>query len=340
MLKIDADRCHDNLISEMKPKLSFNSSVDFAVQRENIKDKLFELLGMDKIRENSCGEHFIIEKEEEKDGYRLIRFVYESERDMFIPAYLLIPMGEQKKYPVAITLQGHKSGGMYNSVGVTKNADDEQYQPRGAFALQAIKNGYAALCIELRGMSGELQPQKKYSDGFCKLTAFRAMMLGRTLLGERCHDISKAIDLLHNFPELDTDSIIITGNSGGGTVSFYSACLDERIKLSVPSCAFCTYKDSVLKLGHCACNYIPHALEWFEMQDLSILIAPRKLLIISGKDDDIFPLDGVKRGFETVKEIYTAADAENNCKHVVTPMHHYWCEDIVWSEINTVIKNS
>ena len=57
-----------------------------------------------------------------------------------------------------------------------------------------------------------------------------AIILGRTLIGERAWDVMRAIDVLSYFKELDLD--VITGNSGGGTASFYSACLDERIKIS------------------------------------------------------------------------------------------------------------
>ena len=45
--------------------------------------------------------------------------------------------------------------------------------------------------------------------------------------GERMWDVSKAIDALAEFPKCDTDKIFITGNSGGGTMSFYAACYDE-----------------------------------------------------------------------------------------------------------------
>jgi hypothetical protein len=54
------------------------------------------------------------------------------------------------------------------------------------------------------------------------------------------------------------EKIVITGNSGGGTASFYSACLDERIKISAPSCSFCTYDSSILDIHHCPCNQIPY----------------------------------------------------------------------------------
>ncbi len=334
MVNINPDLCHDTLTKEMKQKLAFDPNVSLVEQRKVNKAKLFELLGMDKIQKNACPQNVIIESEELKDGYRLIRFVYESEKNMFVPAYLLIPTTGKKSYPVAIVLQGHKLGGMYSSIGIVKDEDDEEYQPRGAFALQAVENGFAALCIDLRGNSGELEPlAKRRIKGYCKATAFTAMMLGRTSLGEKCWDISRAIDLFPRFPELDANTIVITGNSGGGTTSFYAACCDERITLSAPSSSFCTYKDSILNVYHCVCNYVPRMYEWFEMHDLATLIAPRKLVLVNGVLDETFPVYGAEKGYETIRRIYQLAGHEDFCKLIVTPKGHYWCEDIVWPAI-------
>ncbi len=339
-MKINADLCHDYLTTITEQELAFDKNADFIEHKAKVKKKLFELLGLDRIALNACEENFVIESVEEKEDYKQIRFVFESEKNNFVPAYLLIPTTGKKKYPVAITLQGHKDGGMYNSLGIIKTEDDESYQPRGAFALQAVQNGYAALAIELRGMSGELQPRKpeRLRPSTCLSAGLYAYLFGRTLLGERCWDVSRAIDLLHNFPELDAEDIIITGNSGGGTMSYYAACVDERIKLSAPSCAFCTFEQSILNVYHCICNYVPNMYNYFDMQDLAVLIAPRKLLIVAGQDDRIFSIKGVKQGYETVKAIYEKAGVSDNCKLVVTPQGHYWCDDIVWPAIQELKK--
>jgi hypothetical protein len=144
--------------------------------------------------------------------------------------------------------------------------------------------------------------------------------------------------MLSNFKEADTDKILITGASGGGTVSYYAACYDERIKLSVPSCSFSPYPESILDIRHCNCNYIPSAFRYFDMQDLASLIVPRRLAIVAGKEDEIFPIEGVQRGFETVKQIYSDDGAEDKCRLVVTPKPHWWCVDIVWKTINDEVK--
>lgn len=338
-MKVNGDLCHDIIIEKMKPTLSFDEKGDLAKQKEALRNKFIELSGIDLISQNACPFNLDIEYHEKKDGYTITRFTFESEKGAVVPCYLLIPDTGKTKYPVAITLQGHSTG-FHNSIGVAKYKGDEEDLPRVAFALQAVENGYAALAIEQRGM-GETKPQKEKRlwGKMCSFTAQAAFLIGRTLIGERVWDVSRAIDVLANFPQCDRESIMITGSSGGGTASYYAACYDERIKLCAPSCSFCPYKESILDIYHCACNFIPSAYKYFDMQDLACLIAPRKLLIVAGKEDIIFPIEGVKRGYETVKKIYEKAGVPQSCELVVTEKGHYWCPDIMWENINNVFKS-
>jgi cephalosporin-C deacetylase-like acetyl esterase len=333
--------CHDIVTKTTKPKLAFNENVDFNEYRAQVKEKLVELLGLDVIKENACPPNMQIVEEVQKDGYTQIRFEFESEKGAVVPCYLLTPNTNKEKYPVAIVLQGHNQQGFASSVANAYCHETLDYDTgRGAFAVQAVKNGYIALAIEQRGMGERtaLNTLKRRvslnANGGCYYEATTALMLGRTIIGERCHDVSCAIDLLKNFEKCDLNNITITGNSGGGTASFYASCIDERIKVCAPSCSFCPYPESVLQFYHCSCNYIPNAYRYFDMQDLSCLIAPRKLVIVAGKYDTAFLIDGVKRGFETVKQIYEKVGAKDNCSLTITDKGHFWCEDVMWAEIN------
>ncbi len=339
MREIKGDYCHQLLRQNTTPVLQFDENKDYAAWRKEVKEKLFELAGINNIAKNACPLNVEIEKEEQKEGYKQIRFTFESEKGAYVPCYLLIPDLGKEKYPLAITLQGHSSG-FHNSIGEPKEGENPDYAlGRGGFAVQAAKHGYAALAIEQRGM-GERRPNAPHQKGaqMCEYTAHIALLLGRTIIGERMWDVSKAIDAVATFDCIDTDKILITGNSGGGTMSYYAACLDERIKLSVPSCAFCPYEDSIMNWYHCSCNFIPHAYEWFEMQDLSCLIAPRNLVLVNGGLDAIFPIEGARKGYETVKKCYEKAGAADKCKMVETPKAHYWCEDIGWTAIDEETK--
>lgn len=329
---IDGDLCHDLLVKSVKQKLAFDESKDYVSWRKEIREKFIKLTGIDLIPENACEPNMRIVERVDKDGYERIRFEFESETGATVPCYLLIPDTGKEKYPVAIMQQGHTTG-FHNSIGEPKYERDFQNTANWNIAIQAVKRGFIALSIENRGM-GERMPVKPYRDGgMCRFTSVTAFHLGRTLIGERVWDVSRAIDLLVNFPKCDTDKILIAGNSGGGTLSYYAACYDERIKLSVPSCSFCSYRESILAVLHCNCNYIPSAYRYFEMQDLAGLIAPRRLVVVAGEKDDIFLIEGVKEGFETVKRIYKLNNCEDNCELVITPNGHYWNVDMVWDAI-------
>ena len=329
MIEINGNKCHSTLAQKTTPKLSFDESKDFEKWKNEVSDKLRELLGMEYIEENACEPNLTIEEDIMMDGYRRIRFVFFSEPDTPVPCYLLIPDTGKEKYPVAICLQGHSTG-FHNSIGVIKYDGDKDYQSRGTFGLQAVENDFIALCIEQRSMGERRPPDPADRVHNCCFQAHNAFMLGRTTIGERIWDISRAIDVLADFEQCDTERICITGNSGGGTASFYAACLDERIKVSIPSCAFCPYDDSIMAMLHCGCNYIPSARRYFEMQDLACLIAPRKLAIVAGEIDPIFPIGGVKRGFETVTKIYSAAGVPQNATLTIHPREHWWAKDVVW----------
>ena len=344
-MKVDGLNNVDYLVERQKQLLAFDEKRDFNEYRKELKSKFIELTGIDLIKENCCEPEFDIENEEQKDGYKLIRFTFKSENAEVVPCYLLIPDSVKgKKLPVVITLQGHSTG-FHNSIGETKYEKDKSFT-RGHIALQAVKRGYIALAIEQRGMgerAGDNTPERRISiqrkeDAMCYYQQMTNFLMGRTLIGGRCVDVSIAIDILAHFPECDTEKITITGGSGGGTASYYAAAYDERIKICVPVCSFCPFKESILRFYHCSCNYIPSAYRYFDMQDIAALIAPRKLSVIAGKLDPSFLIKGVERGYETVKKIYLKCSAPQNCNLIETEMGHYWCEDIVWNEIDRLMK--
>lgn len=158
--------------------------------------------------------------------------------------------------------------------------------------------------------------------------------MGRTVLGERVWDVMRILDVvLANFPQVDPEGIVCTGNSGGGTATYYLACLDERIAAAAPSCSICSYEASIAAMSHCMCNHIPQSRKYFEMGDLAALIAPRNLVIAAGELDDIFPIDGTRETFHKIQQIYKAAGAEDNCALVVGEKGHLNYADLLWKQL-------
>lgn len=334
---------HDYIIKNTIQELGYNKSNKFKKWKKAIKKKFIELTGLDLIEKNKATDpKFVIEKQEQKQGYKQIRFSFYSEEYVNVPCYLLVPddIKAGEKRPTVIVLQGHSTG-FHNSIGEIIYPEDKEYQEkRGHFAIEAVKEGYIALAIEQRGMgersARNIKNRRVHLGELpgCYYEQMTGILLGRTLIGERCFDIKCAIDMLANFNDIcDLDKVVVTGMSGGGTATYYSACYDERIKIAVPNSAFCPYPQSILNFYHCSCNYIPNAFRYFDMQDLACLIAPRNLVLVNGKKDPSFLIEGARRGFETIKSIYEEVGAKDNCKLIEENVGHDWCKDITWKEI-------
>lgn len=198
--------------------------------------------------------------------------------------------------------------------------------------MRAVKEGRAALVIEQRNF-GECSA-KGYGTS-CTEAGKIAILMGRTIIGERVWDSMRILDaVLENFENIDDSDIVCTGNSGGGTATYYLACFDERITAAAPSCSICTYEASIAAMPHCLCNHIPYIRKYFEMSDLACLIAPRKLVISAGENDRIFPIGATKQNFEEIKRIYKAVGAEENCALVVGPVGHFYYADLIWNKLH------
>lgn len=311
------------------PSMRFESG-NFSEWQSEAHKKLWSLLGLDKMER--CANEFEVISDTVKNGCREIKFTFQSEKNQYIPCRMLIPNGVDMPVKPVICIQGHTTG-MHISLGEIKFDGDGDFITGGDrdFAVRAANEGYAAIAMEQRCM-GECGGT---ADGpSCYQTAMTALLSGRCLIGERVWDVMRLIDVLcENFEFLDTENIMCLGNSGGGTTTFYAACIDTRIKTAVPSCAVCTYKDSIGSLYHCACNYIPSIAEYFDMGDLGGLIAPRRLIVVNGKDDDIFPQNGVIESYEIIQRAYDAAGVPDNCCLVTGNEGHRFYADDAWNAI-------
>lgn len=342
MKTIDVDIIHESLFDNNKPLLAFDKNADYPSWKEEIRKKYIELLGLDVIAKNACDLHPEIEEVYETGEYTRYRYVFESEKNSLVPCYLLIPKDGLKKHPVCICLQGHTSG-FHISIGIKKFEQDDMWLESSAYGLEAVKRGYATLCVEQRGFGERMTPRQDRGHMYptaCYHTAMVALLLGRTMIGERVWDVSKAIDTLEMFSDkLDLNDISLIGNSGGGTATYYAACFDPRIKVALSSCAVCTYRDSIVEVLHCTCNYIPRIAEYMDMGELACLISPRKLIICNGELDDIFLLKGTKKVYKVIEQIYEIEHAKDNCKMVVYEgKPHYFDSQIAFDELEKMRK--
>lgn len=319
-----------NIISSM----SYDGG-DLKEWQTKARVKLSELLGMDKFQKVDA--QLQVEYEQKIEGATEIRFTFQSEKGYRVPCHLLLPDGVENP-PVMICLQGHTTG-MHISLGRRKYQRDSHWIENcdSDFCVRAIKEGFAAVALEQRnygecGYSREASPE-------CHKEALTAFLMGRTTIGERVWDVARLIDVLQtSFADrIDSNTVCMVGNSGGGTATAFAAALEERLTLAMPSCAMCSYMDSIGYFWHCECNYVPQMANYFTMGDLMAMACPKYFVQVSGIIDPGFLIDGAVEVYEQGRRVYEKHGAGDRCALVKGDGGHRFFADDAWPIVHRFI---
>lgn len=325
-----------HLASQNQPTMAFDKNVSLNEWQNSAREKLKELLGLPLIQ---CDDVFTIQKEEKKEGYSKFDFTFQSEPGYEVGCSLLVPDGIKEPKPVVICLQGHSSGKHISAGEPYFPGDPGDIAGGRDFAVQAVREGYCAIALEQRYMGFSGSTEKGKPSCLADNTAMAALLMGRTAIGERVWDVQRLMDVIekHLTQYIDPGQIICLGNSGGGTTTFYAACVDERIRMAVPSCAVCTFEESIMAMYHCPCNFVPNIRKYFNMGDLGCLIAPRPLIVVCGIEDKIFPVHGVEKSYNIMREAYESIGKESLCHLVKGNGGHMFYPEEVWPIIRGII---
>ncbi len=327
------DEVSKDLICSIKPRLAFErcEAYEPRIWQETLRAELCRHLGITLDRQQSV--HAQILETEHLDGYRREKIHIRADDGLALPCYLLIPDNAIQPMPACIVLHGHCSGKNI-MVGIPRNDEDRELIAGDRdIAVQAVKNGFITLAPDVRGF-GELMVREDIEakrSWSCLQLAGRMLHAGKTLPGQRILDVMACVDYLVQRPDVDSQRIVMTGQSGGGTITIYTMGLDPRIAAAAPSCSFCTFADSILALYHCICNFVPSLLNTAEQADIAGLFAPKPLLIIAGRKDDIFPIGAVEKAYADLKVIYRAFSADESLELYIGEGDHRYYKERVWS---------
>ena len=255
--------------------------------------------------------------EVDKGDYVRQKILLRTGPDTLMPVYMLLPRQAPGPLPVVLAFHGHGYGakdivGLWED-GQERNTPDGYHKD---FGVALCRAGFAVAAPEI-SCFGERQTDFSYlntllgqpTPSTCQHTAMLAFHLGISVVGLRAHDGLRLVDYLETRRDLDTSRLGAMGISGGGMHTFFSTCLDPRIRACVVSGYFSTFRDSILAMSHCACNYVPGLAEFGEMYDLAGLIAPRPMLVEAGNRDPIFPLRAVRASVAKARAVYAVFGA-------------------------------
>ena len=265
------------------------------------------------------------------DGYTRQSWVIQTEQDVQMPFYLMMP--DKPNGAAILNPHGH-GGGRDTTVG---NEDNPYVKERYAtsperkktpFCVEAARAGYIVACPDARG-SGERRESGQQGDDAaqCRANSHREINqmgigFGICTLGMMVWDLMKLTDFLLTPPLVDPKRIGALGMSGGGQQTLYLTALDDRISAAVTSGYFYGFKEALLlQPANCSCNFIPHIWETLDMGDLGAMIAPRAFFVESGRLDHLSGAPGIDNVIPQVEIAKSAFDLFGKGENLTHSIH-------------------
>ena len=309
------------------PQLAFSGKTvhDAAEWQGKLKAKVTELLGEfpepadlmpDLLGTEDCGS-FVREK-----------YLIQTEKDCFMPLYLLLPKNRPPKCPAILCCHGHGPHGKDSVAGVHFNIEERKERiefHNYNYAEQMAERGYITIAPDFRSFGERVGYENKPygARDKCNVHFIQHLILGRTLLGANIFDGMRAIDFLLTRDDVDGDRLGCMGLSFGGTMTTYITLFDQRIKAADIICyATTTHHYAIDSANFCGSQFVPNIYKYADVGHIIGTIAPRPLLLESGVDDTCFHLYSAREAHDIVKGIYEAADAPDNLEIDIFPGEH------------------
>lgn len=238
---------------------------------------------------------------------------------VYVTANLYLPRKIDKPLPAILYVCGH---GRVFTNGVSCG-NKTAYQHHGIWF---ARNGYAALLIDTLQL-GEIEG---VHHGTYRMNQWWWNSRGYTPAGIEAWFGVRALDYLCSRPEVDNTRIGMTGRSGGGAYTWTVAAIDDRVKVAAPVAGITDLRNHVIDgvvEGHCDCMFHLNTYRW-DYPQAAALVAPRPLLIANTDKDTIFPLDGVVRTYNKVRQVYSLYGKTDQLGLLITDGPHADTQDL------------
>jgi len=238
----------------------------------------------------------------EGPDYTIEKVALQTYPDFYLAGNLYRPKGKTGPFPAVLTPHGHWERGRIH---------DSALGSIPARSINFAKQGYVVLAYDMVGYGDTRQvPHSFASDSL-------SQFWGINLFGLQLWNSMRALDFLISLPDVDTSRIAITGASGGGTQTFaLTAALGNKIlKVSAP-----VNMISTVMQGGCLCENAPELrINTFNVE-LSAMMAPRPLLLISNTHD--WTVNTPQREFPMIQSIYRLYNAEDHLDYAYFDYPH------------------
>lgn len=306
--------------------------------KDGVNPKKWKKAGLEKAREliiqkeDKTPFDMVVLEEEQREGYKAQKIVFNISAESRVLAYLLIP-DNAKKAPAALMLHDHGSKftigkeKMVKPFGTTEEdekrlAEAENWAGRYFGERfpgdELAKRGYVVLSFDALGW-GDRSVHGFKTDSQQSLGS-NLFNMGTSFAGIIAQEDCRAAKFLASLPQVDKKKVACIGFSMGGFRSWQLAAISDDITAGVSVCWFGTMKghikpgDGQLK-GNSAFSMLhPTIAKFLDYPDVAGLAAPKPMYFIGGDDDAVNPTAGTKEAYEKIQKIWKANKAEDKLK--------------------------
>ena len=275
---------------------NYKTKEDFEQRKATIRKAMFHQFGLDPMPKRESLNP-IINGKQACDGYTIENIGLEILPGVWTYGNLYRPANDEQQHPAVMLTHGHSDlvPGEYRG----RFMPDQQI-----IAVSLAKMGAIVYAFDMFGY-GESEFQLGIDVHHLALT--------QTMNVLGCLSV---LDYLTSMPDVDKTRVAITGMSGGGTQTFLTTALDDRITVSVPvvqvSCFF---------PGGCACesglSVHPCVEPHTNNAEIAAMAVPRPLLVVSDGGDWTRTVNKVEHPF--IKSIYSLYGKESLTENVHLP---------------------
>jgi len=264
------------------------------------------------------------------DGITYRYGTVDTAEGMSVPFMVLLPAALTEPAPGVLCVHGHGDG-MNPLIGLDAHGQPIEDEYQHCFALEACRRGFVVLAFDMLcfGRRRDFEYLTQTGTPACDSPSKVALQIGATMLGLRVFDARRMLELLGAQPEVDAQRLGMAGISGGGTITFTTTVLDDRVRAAMISGYFNQYS-AFMQVPHCVDNFVPGLATVAEMPDLGCAIAPRPLLISQGMEDPIFPLAATREGVLKLREAYRLHGVEDRIEEEYYPGGHTFSNARAW----------
>lgn len=255
-----------------------NSKGEWVSRATEIRQQILVNAGLWPMPEKTPLDAHILQPPISREGYSIERVYFQSLPGFYVAGNLYRPIGKGAgPFPGVLNSHGHWENGRF------ADAADGSIAAR---CISFARQGIIAFSYDMVGYNdthfSDSPTAKEFDRGHRHFGTNDAanQLWNVSLMGLQTWDSIRALDFLLTLPDIDTNRVAMTGESGGGTQTFMLGAVEDRLAAQAP-----VVMVSHTMQGGCLCENMPGLRVEYSNVEIAAAAAPRRQIVVAATGD-------------------------------------------------------